>query len=200
MYCSNDPLVNMRATAAEALGDFKNSSAALTALSEAAASEKDQTVLDAINRHLIQGSAEYTSGEIKNTSVETFLDRMDQPQPGYDKFAAMHALGKKARDADPNTRRDILITVTKAMDDTSRSINQRFQCCYVISDCGDTQWVPQLVYVLDNDPSSIMRSVAAEALGYFKDCPAATDALREARRRETNQRVLDTIDRILNKN
>jgi hypothetical protein len=192
-----DPSATMRSVAAEALGGFPNSVAAKDALRQAAQHERSQKVLDVINRRLNEGDAEYTPEQIKNISAETFLQRMAKPEPGYDKFAALHALGRKAKESDPETRASILDLVVMTMNDPSRSETQRFQCCYVISDCGDEKWVPYLSDVLFSDPSVTMRSVAAEALGGFTRSTAAMDALRQALLQEKSQRVLDTINRRL---
>jgi hypothetical protein len=137
---------------------------------------------------------EYTADQIKNTPAETFLVRMATPERGYQKFAAMHALGKKAKDSDPKARWTILNMVVTAMNDKSRSEFQRFQCCYVISDCGDEQWVPTLVHVLMTDPSVTMRSVAAEALGSFTNS-AAKSALLQAAQVEKDPKVMEVINR-----
>ena len=193
----NDSSETMRSVAAEALGDFKNSTAAKDGLRQAAQQEKSQKVLDVINRRLNQGDAEYTPEQIKSTSAETFLDRMKQAETGYAKFAAMHALGKKAKESDVATRRTILTMVVTAMNDKSRIEYQRFQCCYVISDCGDDQWVPDLTSVLFDDPSATMRSVAAEALALFPKSATARDALVLASHQEKDQRVLEVLDRVL---
>ncbi|MCE5198915.1 MAG: HEAT repeat domain-containing protein [Armatimonadota bacterium] len=190
-----DPSNTMRSVAAEALAGFKNSAEAHNALVQASQQETDAKVLEVINRRLAEGEAQYTPEQIKETSAEVFLVRIGKPEPGYDKFAAMHALGRKAKESDLQTRQDILSMVVSAMNDKSRSIDMRFQCCYVISDCGDEQWVPSLVDVLLNDPSDVMRSVAAEALGYFKNCAAAQDALLVAAQDEKSQKVLDVINR-----
>ncbi len=91
---------------------------------------------------------EYTRDQIKDTPAEVFLDRLAKAEPGYDQWAAMHALGKKAKDSNADDRRTILTMVVKVMNDTKRSEYQRFQCCYVIGEAGDEKWVPELVDVL----------------------------------------------------
>lgn len=195
----SDPSVTMRSVAAEALGKFTSSIEAQDALYQASQQEKNQKVLDVINRCLNQGDAKYTKEQIQSISAETFLERLEKPEPGYHKFSALWALARKANESDLETRRSILTIVVKAMNDTSRMEYQRFQCCYVISDCGDEQWVPCLVDVLVKDSSATMRSVAAEALGKFRNCATAHDALVQALSREKNQRVLDVLNRVLGK-
>ena len=195
----DDPSVTMRSVAAEALANFSNSAEAQDALLRAAQQEKSQKVLDVINRRLNKGAAEYAPDLIESTSAETFLERMMNPEAGFAKFAAMHALGRKARESDANGRQAILSVVVAAMKDTSRSIYQRFQCCYVIAECQDEKWVPYLVDVLMKDTASTMRSVAAEALGKFPNNATAHDALVQAARQETNQSVLEVLNRLLGK-
>lgn len=195
----NDPSTTMRSVAAEALGKFKDCADARDGLIQASKQEKDAKVIESINRSLFQGEARYTPAQIKGTSAEEFLQRMLKPELGYHKYAAMWALTQKAKESDPVTRRAIMSLVVTAMNDKSRHDVARWECCYVISDCGDTAWVPALVDVLTNDPLFIMRQVAAEALGKFPNCAAAHDALVIAQRQEMDQRVLDVINRILNK-
>ena len=194
---SNDPSETMRSVAAEALGDFPKCAAAQDALRQAAQREKSATVLEVINRRLNQGNAEYTPEQIKNTSAEIFLAFLKKEEVGYGKFAAMHALTNKAKESDAATRKSILTIVSAAMLDKSSPEYQRWQCCYVISDCQDELWVSNLVDVLTNDPSPIVRSVAATALGRFTNSAAAHDALVKAGSKETSERVLDEINRIL---
>lgn len=195
----NDPSVTVRSVAAEALGQFKNCAAARDGLAQASKQEKEARVIEAINRNLLQGDAKYTPEQINSTSAEVFLERMAKPEVGYHMFSAMWALTEKAKGSNANDRKSIMSLVTATMNDKSRPENQRWQCCYVISGCGDETGVPALVGVLMCDPSFVMRSVAAEALGQFPNCAAARNALIKAQRVETDQRVLDVIDRILSK-
>lgn len=194
---NDDPSEVMRAVAAEALAAFPKNADAQDALLVASQYETSQRVLDVINKNA--STAEYTIEQIDNTSVDTFIDKLLEPDTGYQKFAAMHALAKKAKRSDADERRSILSTVVKVMNDKSRSELQRFQCCYVISGCGDEAWVPSLVDVLKHDSSATMRAVAAEALGVFvtNNNAAARGALENALRTETNQKVLQVINRRL---
>jgi murein DD-endopeptidase MepM/ murein hydrolase activator NlpD len=139
----------------------------------------------------------YTPEQIRSTSAETFLERMQNLEPGYWQFAALNALAQKAKEADAETRRPILSLVITAMKDKSRTEYQRFQCCYVISGCGDEQGVPDLIEVLLNDKSETMRSVAAEALAGFPKSAAAHDALLQAARQETSPKVREVLTRRL---
>lgn len=193
----NDPSTTMRAVAAEALGKFKDCAAAHDGLVQASKQEKDAQVIEAINRNMIKGDAKYTPEQINNTSAEVFIERMAKPEPGYHNFSAMWALIEKAKASDTKTRKEIMSLVTATMNDDTRVVNQRWECCYVISGCGDDTWVSDLINVLNSDPLFIMRSVAAEALGQFPDSNLAHNALVKAQRVETDQRVLDVIDRIL---
>lgn len=192
-----DKSETMRSVAAEALGDFPKSIGARDALLRASKREKSPKVLEVINKRLAQGEAEYTAEQIKSTTAETFIERLLRPEAGYAKFAAMHGLGQKAKKAGAIERGAIMTLVLKTMTDTKLNETQRFQCCYVISTCGDQQWVPDLIEVLENDKSETMRSVAAEALADFPGCAAAHDALLEAARRDTSPRVREVLIRRL---
>ena len=145
------------------------------------------------------GNASYTPDQIKSTSAETFLERMANPEPGYHQFAALWALTQKAKESDAEGRRSIRSLVVGAMHDRHRSEGQRFQCCYVLSGSGDEQAVPDLIKVLSDDESEIMRSVAAEALGQFPNSAAAHDALLQAARKETSPAVREVLTRRLGK-
>jgi HEAT repeat protein len=195
----HDPSATMRSVAAEALGKFKNSTEAKDALAQAAKQEKDPQVIEAIKRALVQGDAKYTPEQTTSMTAQDLLAKMEKPEPGYHKFAAMWALGQKAKQSNNADRTAIMDLVVAAMNNKTRSDVGRWECCYVISDCGDETWAPALINVLNNDPAFIMREVSAEALGMFPNCQAAHSALLEAQRREQDQRVLDVIDRVLSK-
>ena len=145
------------------------------------------------------GESKYTPQQIQDTPAETFLERMQTPEPGYQRFAAMWALTEKLKTADGEARPAILSMVIAAMKDKSRTENQRFQCCYVISGSGDEQGVPDLIVVLLKDESEVMRAVAAEALASFPNNLAARGALLQAARTETSPRVREVLDRRLGK-
>ncbi|MDO8587442.1 MAG: peptidoglycan DD-metalloendopeptidase family protein [Armatimonadota bacterium] len=140
-----------------------------------------------------QSIVSYTPDDIRSISAETFLERMAQP----DQFAAMNALARKAKESDAASRRSILTLVIAAMQDKSRPLFQRWQCCYVISGSGDERGVPDLIQVLLRDESEIMRAVAAEALADFPKSAAAHDALLQSARQETSARVREVLTRRL---
>jgi murein DD-endopeptidase MepM/ murein hydrolase activator NlpD len=146
------------------------------------------------------GELTYTPDEIRGTSAEVFLERMQHPRSGYQWFVDMNALIQKAKDSDPAARKRILSLVIGAMQDRSRPVYQRYQCCYVLSGCGDEQAVPDLIQVLLRDESDTMRGVAAEALAdFYKNAKsaAAHDALLQAARQETNSTVREVLTRRL---
>lgn len=143
------------------------------------------------------GDAMYTPDQIRATSAETFLERMLYAEPGYWKFAALNALAQKAKDSRGKARRSILSLVTGAMHDKSRPVYQRWQCCYVLRDCGDARAVPDLIKILLHDENEVIRSVAAEAVAGFSRSAEAHEALLQADRQETSPRVREVLDRHL---
>jgi HEAT repeat protein len=217
----------VRYVAAEVVGEFyKNakSTAAHDGLLQAARQETSSRVRETLARYLGQempaapprpettaaGAAEtnppggfhlgdlmYTPDQIRSTSAEVFLERMLKPEPRYGQFSAMNALAQKARESDPAARVRIISLVVAAMRDKSRPIYQRWQCCYVLSGCGDELAVPHLIQVLLKDESDTMRGVAAEALADFPKSAAAHDALLQAARQETNPTVREVLTRRL---
>ena len=214
----HDESDRVRPAAAEALADFPKSAAAHDALLQAARQDTSPTVREVLARRLGQdlpasapGTApeaaagqskdgNYTAEEIRRTSAEVFLERMLNPEPGYEPFAALNALAQKAKESDAVTRRPMLSLVTAAMEDTSRPVYQRYQCCYVLSGCGDERAVPDLIQVLLHDESDLMRSVAAEALGDLDKnakSAAAHDGLLQAARQETSPQVREVLTRRL---
>jgi murein DD-endopeptidase MepM/ murein hydrolase activator NlpD len=126
-----------------------------------------------------------------------FLERMLTPEPGHGQFDALRALALKAKQSDPDARARIISLVVAAMLDKQRSVYQRYQCCYVLSGCGDERAVPHLIQVLLHDESETMRGVAAEALADFPNSTAAHDALLQAARQETNPTVREVLTRRL---
>ena len=141
------------------------------------------------------GDAKYTPDQIQSTSAEVFLERMQQSEPGYHQFAGMWALTEKAKQSDADARKSMLSLIISVMKDKSRNVYQRWQCCYVISGSGDERGVPDLIQVLLNDPSELMRSVAAEAVASFPKNAAAHDALLQSARTETSPRVRAVLNR-----
>ncbi len=144
-----------------------------------------------------RGDAIYTPEEIRRTSMETFLEWMLHPQEGYGQFAAMNALAQKAKESDPAARERILSFVIRAMQDKSRPVYQRWQCCYVLSGSEDERVIPDLIQVLLHDESEVMRAVAVDALAQFPQNEKARNALLEAARQETNESVRETLSRNL---
>ena len=208
----------VRTVAAEAMADLEarsRSPAAHDALVQAADQEQSARVREVLARRLGQtlptsapatapeaaagqsGAASYTGEEIKRTSAEVFLEHMLQPEPGYDRFAAMNALAQKAKESEAATRRQILSLAIAAMKDTRRPVYQRWQCCYVLSGSGDEQMVPELIEVLLHDESEVMRGVAVDALAAFPQNAAAHGALLQAAGRETSESVREALRRNL---
>jgi len=140
-----------------------------------------------------RGNLRYRPEQIRSTSVETFLERMGNAEPGYGQFAAMNALAQKVKKSEGATQREMVSVVIAAMKDNSRPVYQRWQCCYVLSGSGAEQGVPDLIEVLLHGDSDIVRSVAAEALADFADNAAAHDALLQAARQETSPRVRQVL-------
>ena len=205
----------MRSVAVEALANFPNNQAARGALYQAARTETSPRVRETLDRRLGKdastavvgpvpvpnqpGERKYTPEQIKNTPAEMFLERMQNPEPGYHRFSAMWALTQKLKDAAGNAHRLLRLMVIRAMQDKSRTENQRFQCCYVISGSGDEQGIPDLIRVLFDDPSEVMRAVAVEALADFPNNTTAHKALLRAAATETSQRVREVLAHRLGK-
>ena len=197
--------------AAEALADFSKNAKSATAhnallqaaryspaIQEVVARRLGEEVLAADGSPAPAGvNSEYTSDQIRRISTEVFLKRMLYPEPNCDNFAAMNALIEKAKESDQPAKDQILSLVIEAMRDKSHPADQRWQCCYVLSGCGDELAVPHLIQVLLNDESDAMRAVAAEALADFPKSAAAHDALLQAARQETSQTVREVLTRRL---
>ncbi len=145
------------------------------------------------------GELTYTPEQVKNTPAETFLQRMQYPENGYHRFAALWALIEKAKESTGQAHRAIVNMVIAAMKDLSRTDYQRFQCCYVISGCRDSQGIPDLIEILLRDKSETVRAVAAEALADFPDSKDAYEALLQAARTDTAPMVREVLERRLGK-
>jgi len=146
------------------------------------------------------GRLKYSPDQIRSKPAEYFLERMVPPEPGYDSFAAFEALIQKAKESDADTRRAIICSVVKAMNDKNRAEYPRWLCCKVLSGIGDERAVPDLIRVLLHDELEIVRYVAAGELGelYKKsNSAAAHDGLLQSARKETSPRVRETLARLL---
>lgn len=146
-----------------------------------------------------QGELTYTPEQIRKISVEMLIERMQQPEPGYHRFAALWGLTQKIAETTGEAHRSMMALVIAAMKDLSRSDYQRFQCCYVISGCKDEEGIPDLIDILLQDKSETMRAVAAEALCDFPNSKTAYDALMQAARTDTSPMVREVLERRLGK-
>jgi len=124
------------------------------------------------------GDLMYTPEQIRDTTAEVFVERLPQPEPGYQQFAALNALIEKAKRSEAAARRQIIAVVVAAMEDKQRPYQQRWQCCKVLGAVADEEAVPALIRVLQNDES--LPAFAAEALASFPKNAAAQEALRQA--------------------
>lgn len=140
----------------------------------------------------------YSAEAIRNTPAEVFINRLSNAEPGYAQFDAMNALIIKAKESDDKGRAAILSIVIGVMLDQRCPIYQRFQCCYVVSGCGDERGVPYLIRILQQDESDTMRGVAVEALAKFPQNADAHNALLQASRQDTSQTVRDALARNFN--
>ena len=138
----------------------------------------------------------YTPDQVARISAGQLMQYMAQAQPGYWQFAALNALTEKTKRATGAERDALLKLVTQTMLDPRRGVSQRFQCCYVLSGCGDPRGVAPLKQVLAKDADSTMRSVAAEALGQI-GTPECKEALLAAARTETDPRVRQALQKLL---
>lgn len=141
--------------------------------------------------------ASYAKDNSTRSEAEALLAGIQRAEHGAAQFAAIDTLVRKANESDDAGRRTILSVVIATMNDKSLGVGQRWPCCYVISGCEGVQGVTDLIQVLLQDESSIMRRVAAEALGRLSETQAARDALLQSACRETDSGVRETIARYL---
>ncbi|NIM04737.1 MAG: peptidoglycan DD-metalloendopeptidase family protein, partial [Armatimonadetes bacterium] len=209
----HDRLELMRSVAAAALSKFPDNEAAHNALLQAARQETSPQVRQELARHLGEempaakprpaptaapaldsaGAGNYSAAEIRNTSAEVFLERIAKPEPGHHQFDALSALTHKAKTSSPAERNRIISLVIRTTQDGNSPMHQRWQCSKILGYIGDEKAVPALIQALLHDESEIVRSVAAEALAKFPDNAAAHEALLQAARQETSERVREAL-------
>jgi HEAT repeat protein len=134
-------------------------------------------------------------------AADALLQQVWRAEPGQPKFDAIDAVVKAYRSSDVATRDAIAWLCVLYMKDANYAPLDRWPLCYVLSRSGHEQAVPDLIDVLLYDKLEVMRAVAAEALGgLYKDTANATirDALLQALRTDTSQRVRDTISKYVN--
>jgi hypothetical protein len=134
----------------------------------------------------------YTPEEIGRISVDVFFKRIEYPEPGYARFAALWALTEKAKSAGGDTRKEIVDKAITVVGDRSKSFQLRFQCCYLLSGTREERAIPALAKVLLEAKDKELRGVAACALGDFKT-DEAKRALRDAREKEKDPGILKDI-------
>lgn len=138
----------------------------------------------------------YTATEIDATDAEAFFQKLARPEQGYHQFAAMWALMYKAQTSGEETTTRILQTAIALAQNPRAPLPQRWQSLYVAGGTNSDGAIAPLVALLRSDPNEIIRSVAACALGGFES-PDAIEALEEAARRETSERVLESVNKAL---
>ena len=172
------------------LSDKYDSKAVLQALG------MDPAVGEALGR-MHKQSASNPVPAIELNEAQALLKQIDQAGPGADKFNAIDAVVKKARESDAATRTAIMSLALATIKNKTLDIYLRWPSCYVISRSGYQQGVPDLIELLLHDESEVMRGVAAEALADFNDYPTAHEALMQSARTETNSTVRDVLKRRL---
>ncbi len=133
--------------------------------------------------------------EIRGVTVEEWLNRLGRDaELGYALFGVMNALITKAKEGE-QVRDEILKGAAETIDDPAQNLLKRWQACYVLSGIGDTRGIAPVSRAL-KDPSSVVRGVAACALGAF-DHPDAKAALERGLANEPDRNVQETIRKAL---
>lgn len=131
---------------------------------------------------------------VTRAQVDELFNTIDKFDTNEQKAENIKRLADLAKSADPEMAEYLLQQGQDIVLDTSRGINQRWMICYVLSDSGDERTVPVLNRVLREDPSPLVRGVAACALGSFSS-PEALAALEQAPLAERDPGVLREIAR-----
>ena len=157
----------------------------------------------AVMRALSRESSEADSSsdepsESSRKTAEALLEQVNQAEPGKLKLEAVNAVAQRCRESNAADRQAILSVFIEAMKDKSLGVYTRWPCCYVIGRSDYEPGVAELIEVLLHDESELMRSVAAEALGKLESTKAR-DALLQAAKKESSQRVRATLARHLGK-
>lgn len=134
----------------------------------------------------------YTDQEVQGASVATFFERLATPQRGKHQFAPMWALQEKVATGGKPVVDEILERGAQIALDDSAPMPKRWHTCYVLSGTGDPRAIPVLGTVLTDDLSSLVRSVAACAIGAFDDDQARA-LLMKAAQTEKDPKVHKSI-------
>lgn len=149
---------------------------------------------------IIQGAPVASAlDDIQRKAVDTLLKQIWDAEAGQPKFDAIDAVVGKYKASDLAMQSAIGSMCVAYMKDTSRDMQDRWPCCYVVSRSGYKPGVADLIDLLNNDGSEIIRAVAAEALGGISNQPDARNALAQAARTDTSTRVREVIARYLGK-
>lgn len=147
--------------------------------------------------YALQNNSTYTLDFINAHETTYFLDRIGNPDPGYHSYAPLWAVEYKADNVDEATRLQIVDTALSYAEDTSRSFQQRFQCCYLAAAFEIESSIPRLSAILAQDPNSQLQVVAACALGQF-DSDTAKIELEKALKTESDEDIRNWITRAIN--
>jgi murein DD-endopeptidase MepM/ murein hydrolase activator NlpD len=143
------------------------------------------------------GSGFYTDEQLNATSPDILFQCIQRPQPGYNRYAALNGLTRKAKISDAATVDSIVgQAIENLKGRTPDTFDLRMQCCMLLGDVGDERGVAALAQALLGDPAVGVRMAAAGALGKFES-QAAVLALQQGARREREAHVRNSIAQAL---
>lgn len=138
----------------------------------------------------------YSDDAVQAQSAAFFVDRMAEPEPGYEPYAGLWAFVKKGENAAPDELRDMIASALRSARSTTRPFQQRWMCIYAASSFEEPWVLPDLAALLQNDSDPRIRAAAACGLGYFVNEYAAR-LLRQALDEEQDPIVRGWIERAL---
>lgn len=168
-------------------------------LQKAPAASKAQAVPTTSQQQEVSQSVDQSPDKNLPQEAAAYLKQI---MTGPNQTAAVDSLVQVGKQSDAEGRRAIISAVVAVMNDRRQAEYPRWLCCYVLSGIGDERAVPELIKVLLNEESEIIRSVAAEAVGIlYKETKsqAAHEGLLQAARKDSSQRVRDTLSKYLGK-
>lgn len=143
------------------------------------------------------GSGLYTDEELRATSIDSLFRAISLPSPGYNQYAGLNGLKRKAQISDAATAGAIVAQAVRNLQSQGPETSTlRMQSAMLLGELDDPQVVPALAQALLNDPAAGVRIGAAGALGRFDD-QRARAALMEAAAREYMPAVRQAIDQVL---
>jgi len=131
---------------------------------------------------------------VPRAEIDRYLQSVHVYSNNQEQVENIQRLARLAKE--PETREYIIEAATAIALGSQHPANQRWMCCYVLSEIGDPRSAEVLLPLLGSEPNAIIRSVVAAALKPYHT-PEVRAALEDAVQNDPSERVRESARRTL---